>query len=73
MTGSDEDLRRGRRPSAEDRGRSSKGRVLDCWTIGGGGGSGNALCGLHHARGDEKHEFLGLASKQWSVVSPGLA
>jgi hypothetical protein len=37
MTGSDEDLRRGRRPSAEDRGRSSKGRVLDCWPIGGGG------------------------------------
>jgi hypothetical protein len=37
MTGSDEDLRRGRRPSAEDRGRSSKGRVLDCWTIGGVG------------------------------------
>jgi hypothetical protein len=31
------------------------------------------VCGLHHAQGDEEREFLGLASKQRSTVSPGLA
>jgi hypothetical protein len=32
------------------------GRVLDCWVI---ERSGGAVCGLHHARGDEEHVFLG--------------
>jgi hypothetical protein len=31
------------------------GRVLDGRTI---GRSGDAMCGLHRARGDEEHEFL---------------
>jgi hypothetical protein len=35
--------------------------------------SGDAVCGLHHTQGDEEHGFLGLASKPWSTVSPGLA
>jgi hypothetical protein len=32
------------------------GRVLGGWTI---GRSGDAVCGLHRARGDEEHEFFG--------------
>jgi hypothetical protein len=32
------------------------GRVLGGWAI---ERSGGALCGLHHARGDEEHGFLG--------------
>jgi hypothetical protein len=56
MAGSDEDRGRSRRPDVEDRGWSSTGRVLDGRTI---GGSGDAMCGLHHARGDEEHAFLG--------------
>jgi hypothetical protein len=35
--------------------------------------SGDAVCGLHHAQGDEECGFLGLASKPRSTVSPGLA
>jgi hypothetical protein len=35
--------------------------------------SGDAVCGLHHARGDEERGFFGLASKPRSMVSPGLA
>jgi hypothetical protein len=30
--------------------------------------SGDAMCGMHHARGDEKSEFLGWASKPRSTV-----
>jgi hypothetical protein len=30
--------------------------------------SGDAVCGLHRARGDEEHMFLGWASKPWSTV-----
>jgi hypothetical protein len=30
--------------------------------------SGGAVCGLHHTRGDEEREFLGLASKSRSTV-----
>jgi hypothetical protein len=66
MEGSDEDLGRSRRPVAEDRGWSSTGRVLGGWTI---GTSGDALCGMHRAQGDEKREFLGLASKLRLTVS----
>jgi hypothetical protein len=32
------------------------GRVLGGWTI---GRSGDAMCGLHRARGDEEHGFFG--------------
>jgi hypothetical protein len=35
--------------------------------------SGDAVCDLHRAQGDEESEFLGLASKSRSMVSPGLA
>jgi hypothetical protein len=30
--------------------------------------SGDIVCNLHHARGDEEHEFLGGASKPRSTV-----
>jgi hypothetical protein len=35
--------------------------------------SGDVVCGLHCAQGDEERRFLGLASKPRSTVSPGLA
>jgi hypothetical protein len=41
------------------------GRVLGGQTI---GKSGDAVCGLHHACGDEEREFLGSASKPRSTV-----
>jgi hypothetical protein len=56
MTGSDEDRGRSRRPDAEDRGRSSTGRVLGDWVI---GRSGDSVCGVYRAYGDEEHAFLG--------------
>jgi hypothetical protein len=67
MTGSDEDLGRNRRPGAEYRGWSSTGGVLDGQTI---GRSGDAMCDLHHAQGDEEHEFLGWSSKPRSTDFP---
>jgi hypothetical protein len=60
MVSSDEDHGRSRRPSAEDRGWSSTGRVLGGRMI---ERSGDAMCGLHCAQGDEECWFLGLASK----------
>jgi hypothetical protein len=45
MVGSDEDHGSSKRPNVEDRGWSSTG-----WTI---RRSGDAVCGLHRARGDE--------------------
>jgi hypothetical protein len=65
MMGSDADHGRNRRPSAEDRGWSNTGRILSGWTI---EKSGDAVCGLHRAQGDEERRFLGLASKPWSTV-----
>jgi hypothetical protein len=56
MADSDEDLGRSRRPGVEDRGWSSTGRVLDGRTI---GRSGDTVCGLHRAQGDEERRFLG--------------
>jgi hypothetical protein len=56
MADSDEDRGRSTRPGAEDRGWSSTGRVLGGRAI---GRSGDAVCGLHRARGDEEREFLG--------------
>jgi hypothetical protein len=35
--------------------------------------SGDAVCGLHHAQGDEERVFPDLASKPRLTVSPGLA
>jgi hypothetical protein len=60
MVGSDEDCGRSRRPSAEDRRWSSTGQVLIGRAI---GRSGDTVCGLHRARGDEECGFLGSASK----------
>jgi hypothetical protein len=68
--GSDEDRGRNKRLGAEDRGWSNTSRVLGGRTI---ERLGDAVCGLHHAQGDEEHGFLGLASKQRSMVYPGLA
>jgi hypothetical protein len=70
MAGSDKDLGRSRRPGAEDREWSSTGQILGGRMI---ERSGDAVCGLHHAQGDEERGFLGLASKPRSTVSPGLA
>jgi hypothetical protein len=66
MAGSDEDHGRSRRPDVEDQGWSSTGRVLGGRMI---GRSGDAVCGLHCAEGDEEHMFLGLSSKPTSMVS----
>jgi hypothetical protein len=35
--------------------------------------SGDAVCGLHRAQGDEEHGFLGLSSKPRSTVFSDLA
>jgi hypothetical protein len=70
MAGSDEDRGRSRRPDAEDRGWSSIGRVLGGRTV---KRSGDAVCDLYCAQGDEEREFLGLASKPRSTVSLSLA
>jgi hypothetical protein len=64
MEGSDEDRGRSSRPGAEDQGWSSTGRVLGGRTI---ERSGDAMCSLRHAQGDEEHEFLGRASKPRST------
>jgi hypothetical protein len=49
---------------------SSTGRVLGDRMI---ERSGDAMCDLHHAQGDEERGFITLASKPRSTVSPGLA
>jgi hypothetical protein len=56
MTDNNEDLGRSRRLSAKDRRWSSTGQVLGGWTI---WRSGDVVCGLHRAQGDEESEFLG--------------
>jgi hypothetical protein len=56
MVGSDEDHSRSRRAGAEDRGCSSTGRVLSGRII---GWSGDTVCHLYRAQGDEEREFLG--------------
>jgi hypothetical protein len=57
MAGSDEDRGKSRRLGAEDQGWSSIGRVLSGRPI---ERSGDAVCGLHGAQGDEECGFLGL-------------
>jgi hypothetical protein len=54
----------------EDQGWSSTDRVLGDWTI---EMSGNVVCSLHRAEGDEGRMFFGSASKSRLTVSPGLA
>jgi hypothetical protein len=54
--GRDKDRGRSRRPGAEDQRWSSTGRVLGGQTI---GRSGDAICGLYRAQGDEERGFLG--------------
>jgi hypothetical protein len=56
MASSNEDCDRSRRPDAEDRGWSGTGRVLSGLMI---RRSGDIVCGLHYAQGDEEHGFLG--------------
>jgi hypothetical protein len=70
MAGSNEDRDSSRRLSAEDRGWSTAGRILGGWMI---KRSGDTVCGLYHAQGNEERGFLGLASKPRSTVSLGLA
>jgi hypothetical protein len=65
MVGGDEDHGRSRRPSTEDWRWSSTCWVLGGWMI---ERSGDAVCCLHHAQGDEERGFLGLASKPRSTV-----
>jgi hypothetical protein len=55
MVSSDEDRGRSRRPSAEDRGWLSTDQVLGGQTV---ERSGDVMCGLHRAQGDEEHMFL---------------
>jgi hypothetical protein len=69
MAGRDEDRGRSRRPSAEDQRWSSTDRVLGGRSV---ERSGDTVCGMYHAQGDEEHEFLSLASKLRLTVSPGL-
>jgi hypothetical protein len=56
MVNNDDDVDRSRRSGADDRGWSSTCWVLDDRTI---ERSGNTVCGLHHAQGDDEHVFLG--------------
>jgi hypothetical protein len=70
MAGSNEDRGRSRRLGSKGWRWSSTGRVLSGWMI---ERSGDAVCDLHHAQGDEEHRFLGSASKPRSIVSPSLA
>jgi hypothetical protein len=56
MAGSNEDLGRSRRPGAKDQGWSSIGRVLSGRTI---GKSGDVVCDLYRAQGNEERRFLG--------------
>jgi hypothetical protein len=70
MVGSDEDRGRSRRLDADDRGWSNIGQVFGGRMI---ERSGDTMCGLHCTQGDEEREFLSLASKPTSTVSPGLA
>jgi hypothetical protein len=56
MADSDDDLDRSRRPGIEDQEWSSISRILGGRTI---KRSGDAVCGLHRAQGDEEHMFLG--------------
>jgi hypothetical protein len=66
MAGSNEDRGMSRRPNADDQWWSSIGRVLSGQAI---RRSGDVVCGLYCAQGDEERVFLDLASKPRSTVS----
>jgi hypothetical protein len=70
MVGSDEDRGRSRRPGAKDQRWSSTGWLLGGRTI---ERSGDVVCGLHRAEGDEERGFPSSALKPRSMVSPSLA
>jgi hypothetical protein len=55
MMDSDDDLGRSMRPGAEERRWSSTGQVLDGRMI---ERSGDTVCGLYRAQGDDEREFL---------------
>jgi hypothetical protein len=65
MAGSDEDYGRNMRPAIEDRGWSSTGQVLSGRTI---ERSGDIVCSLYHAQGDEERWFHSSASTPRSMV-----
>jgi hypothetical protein len=74
MADSDKDCGRSRKPGAHDQGWSSIGRVLGGWTI---GRSGDAVCSLRCAQGDEECGFPGLGLRTgsfnlviWALKSP---
>jgi hypothetical protein len=56
MADSDEYHDKSSKLGVKDRRWSVTGRVLGGQMI---GRSGDVMCGLHHVRGDEEHEFLG--------------
>jgi hypothetical protein len=68
--GNNEDRGSSRRLGAKDRRWLSIGRILSGRTI---ERSGDTVCSLHRAQGDEEREFISLASKPRSTISPGLA
>jgi hypothetical protein len=70
MAGSDEDRGRSRRHGAENRGWLITGQVVGGRTV---ERSGDAMCVLDRAQGDDEHKFLGLALKPRSMVYPSLA
>jgi hypothetical protein len=70
MAGNGKDSGKSRRLGAEDPGWSSTGQVLGGQMI---ERSGDTVCGLHCAQGDEERGFLGLASKPRLMVSSSLA
>jgi hypothetical protein len=69
MVDSDEDRDRSRRPGAEDR-NGRTGRILGGRTI---ERSGDTVCGLDRARGDERTDFLVEAQKLGQRFVSGLA
>jgi hypothetical protein len=64
MTDSDENRGRGRRSGVEDQRWSHRSSTRWPDDV----RSGDAVCGLHRARGDEGHMFLGSASKSRLMV-----
>jgi hypothetical protein len=64
MMSSNKDRGRSRRLGAEDWGWSNLGRIFNGRTI---ERSGDAVCGLHRAQGNEEHVFFGSATKPRST------
>jgi hypothetical protein len=64
---SDKDLDKSRRPGVEDQRWSSTCQVLGGHMI---RRSGDTMCDLYRAQGDEERGFLGSASKSRSTIWP---